>query len=211
VNDHNADRAVSSDGRHARRERNRERVVDAYMELLREGVPDPSAAQLADRADVTPRTVYRYMNDDTTLKSEVGERIVAGFQFPEPAEGWNSTSLGDRIDAYLEFGLEVYDRTAPIMRVARANYATGPVVEHAVHEVRKIVREQLATLFAPELGHLDCADRQAEVMAIQVLMIFDSLEYLHAHLDRDRVHHLLRGHLRSSLSAASERAGAAPR
>lgn len=201
------EQAVSGDGRHARRERNLEHVVNAYMDLLREGVAQPSAAQLAERADVTPRTVYRYMHDDATLKSEVGKRIVAEFQFPDHAEGWHSASLPDRIDAYLTFGLEVYDRTAPIMRVARANFAAGPVVERGVREVRKMIREQIATLFAPELGHLDAADRQAEVLSIQALMIFDPLEYLHEHLDRERVHQLLRRHLYSSLSAASERAG----
>lgn len=211
TDDQNLEGGVSSDGRHARRERNRERVVDAYVELLREGVAEPSAAQLANRADVTARTIYRYMNDDATLKAAVGERIVAGFEFPEPVEGWNSTSLCDRIDAFLAFGLDVYDRTAPVMRVARANYASGPVVEQAVHDVRKIVRERLATLFAPELSHLDGTDRHAEVLAIQALMIFDSLEYLHAHLDRERVHQLLRRHLHTSLSAASEQAGCAPR
>ncbi len=202
---------VPIDGRTARREANRERVIEAYVQLLRDGVAEPTAAQLADRAGVTARSVYRYLHDDDTLKREVGERIVAGFEFPEQGDGWASTSLDDRVDAYVTFGLAVYDRTAPIMRVARANYATGPVVEDAVVAIRRTVRHQITTLFAPEFGDLDDDVRDAEVMAIQVLFFFDSLEYLHLHLDRDRVSEVLRRHLASALLAANARVGTASR
>jgi AcrR family transcriptional regulator len=207
-----ADRAVAPiDGRTARREANRERVIDAYVQLLRDGVPEPSAAQLAERADVTARSVYRYLHDDDTLKHQVGERIVAGFEFPEPGAGWASASLDERVEAYLDFGLEVYDRTAPIMRVARANFATGPVVEEAVIAVREMVREQITSLFEPELGDLDDDLRDAEVMAIQVLFFFDPLEYLHLHLGRERVRGVLRHHLASALLSVGARADTASR
>lgn len=192
---------LSSDGRIARRQRNRDRVVDAYVELLREGVPNPSASVLAERADVTSRTVYRYLRDDLELKREVAERIVAAFHFLVPTTDWRATSLTDRIEAYVTFGLDVYRRTAPIMRTVRANLSAGPVLAEALDAIRSLIREELATLFAPELDRLSPADQQAEIIAIHALILFDSLEYLHEHLDPADVHTTLCRHLQTVLSS----------
>lgn len=192
---------VPVDGRTARRERNRERVVEAYIELLGEGVPSPSAEALAERADVTARTVYRYLNDDVPLKREVAARIVSTFRFLEAIPDWRGAPLTDRTEAYVTLGLDVYRRTAPIMRVARANFATGPVLAEALLELRALIRSELSLLFEPELRHLDPVDQQAEVTAIHALILFDSLEYLHEHLDAEGVRTALCRHLMAVLES----------
>ncbi len=204
MTDVTSEEATVGDGRHLRRERNRERVVDAYIELLREGVPHPTAADLARRAELTARSVYRYMEDDSSLKQEVGRRIVSQVRMPEPAAGWDGHSLRERIDTVLSFAMDVYDRSAPIMRVARANLATGPVVEDAVRSIRQLVREQIETVFAAELDRLDSADRHVEVTGLHAFLIFDTLEYMHAHLDRDDVIAVARRHFCLALAVPGD-------
>lgn len=208
-----SEEATVGDGRHLRRERNRERVVDAYIELLREGVPHPTAADLARRVELTARSVYRYMeddSDDSSLKQEVGRRIVSQFRMPEPAAGWDGHSLRERIDAVLSFAMDVYDRSAPIMRVARANLATGPVVEDAVQSIRQLVREQIETVFAAELDRLDSPDRHVEVTGLHAFLIFDTLEYMHVYLDRDSVIAVARRHFCLALAAPGDRGDTVP-
>lgn len=190
-----SDEATSGDGRHLRRQRNRERVVDAYIELLREGVPEPTAADLAARTELTPRSIYRYFSEDSSvLKAEVGHRIVSQFRMSEPAAGWDGHSLRERIDASLSFAMDNYERVAPIMRLLRANVGTGPVLDDAVRAVQSLAREQIETVFAAELDHLDDAARHAEVIGLHAFLLFDTIEYMRSHLDRDGVIDVLRRH-----------------
>ena len=48
------------DGRLARRDRNRAAVLDATIALFSEGDLDPAPELVAKRADISPRSVYRY-------------------------------------------------------------------------------------------------------------------------------------------------------
>src|SRR6187431_377481 len=51
------------DGRSLRRERNREAVIEAFLALVREGNYDPGGAEIAERAGVSHRSVFRYFDD----------------------------------------------------------------------------------------------------------------------------------------------------
>ena len=48
------DTALEVDGRRLRREQNRESVIDALIELFGEGVYQPSSADIAERAGISP-------------------------------------------------------------------------------------------------------------------------------------------------------------
>ena len=59
--------APPTDGRARRRERNREAVVAALLELYREGRLQPSADEVAERAGVSVRSVFRYLDDTEAM------------------------------------------------------------------------------------------------------------------------------------------------
>ena len=52
--------ATQTDGRTARRDRNREAVLDAALALFTAGELEPTAAAVAERSGVSLRSVYRY-------------------------------------------------------------------------------------------------------------------------------------------------------
>ena len=56
-----------TDGRNQRRDRNREAVVRALLELYREGNLGPSADEIAARAGISARSLFRYFDDVDTL------------------------------------------------------------------------------------------------------------------------------------------------
>ena len=62
---------TTEDGRHARRDRNRLAVVDAMLELYVEGNLDPSSDEIAERAGLSPRSLFRYFEDLDDLGQEV--------------------------------------------------------------------------------------------------------------------------------------------
>jgi len=63
------------DGRALRGARNRERIVEALLELVREGELLPTAEQVSQRAGVGTRTVFRHFDDMESLNSEVQAAI----------------------------------------------------------------------------------------------------------------------------------------
>ncbi|MBV8463124.1 MAG: helix-turn-helix transcriptional regulator, partial [Acidimicrobiales bacterium] len=57
------DAADETDGRRRRRLTNRGTVVDALLDLYREGNLRPSTDEIAERAGLSPRSLFRYFED----------------------------------------------------------------------------------------------------------------------------------------------------
>src|SRR5580692_8817356 len=53
----------STDGRRLRREQNREAVLSAMGELFAEGLYQPNVNEIAERAGLSPRSLFRYFDD----------------------------------------------------------------------------------------------------------------------------------------------------
>ncbi len=194
---------LSSDGRIARRQRNRERVIDAYVELLREGVANPSATDIGDRAEVTARSVYRYMREDSTLKADVAQRILAPFRAMSTVGPIGQVSLSDRVEAFVSFRLDLFVRTAPIMRTLLEGRSSEDIADDAIDEAHGILRQHLTDTFDRELSLLPSEQQDADLIVMQTLLLFDSLEYLHRHIDADEIPAVLCRHLTAILEPSS--------
>ena len=70
-----ADDAKKPDGRLLRSERSRQLIIDACQELVNEGVLVPTAQNVADRAGVGIRTVFRHFADMETLFSTMDTQL----------------------------------------------------------------------------------------------------------------------------------------
>src|SRR5262245_5032731 len=68
--------ALSADGRVRRRERSGRAIVDAMLALVGEGILQPTAQQVAERARVGLRTVFRRFSDMESLFAEMGARVA---------------------------------------------------------------------------------------------------------------------------------------
>jgi AcrR family transcriptional regulator len=67
----------TSDGRHARSESSRARIVSAMLDLVAGGEVSPGAAQIAAAAGVGLRSVFRHFDDMDALYREMSEHIEA--------------------------------------------------------------------------------------------------------------------------------------
>jgi len=66
-----------ADGRRARGQNNRQRIVDALLKLVAEGNVAPGAEEVAGEAGVALRTVFRHFADMESLYRELSERMRA--------------------------------------------------------------------------------------------------------------------------------------
>lgn len=63
------------DGRHKRRHRSRQRIIEAMIQLVQEGVVEPTAERVSALAGVTIRTVFRHFADMDSLYREISKEM----------------------------------------------------------------------------------------------------------------------------------------
>src|SRR3712207_2660379 len=66
------------DGRRLRREHNRDAVIDALLALFAEGCYTPAAADIAERAGISARSLFRYFDDvDDLVRAAIERQLDA--------------------------------------------------------------------------------------------------------------------------------------
>jgi len=167
------DADVETDGRRARAGRNREAVVDAILELLREGNGRPGAADIAERAGVSLRSVFRHFDDLDTLHAVAVERHTAlmaplfELDWPQPRKGQAYAPIDARVDALVRQRAALYEEMRPVRMVAEALRDRSAPIAAGLDRSRRVLRDQLRRCFAPELDELTSTDRRE---------LFDALE-----------------------------------
>jgi len=142
-----------ADGRRLRAEHNRDAVVQAVLSIVEEqqGGPFPGAAQVAERAGVSERTVFRHFADLDSLFLAAAAHlspVLATYLAPTP----DSPELEQRVAAIVKLRARLYEQIAPVRRVAALLAVSHPVMAETLSEAFRASREQISAVFGPELG-----------------------------------------------------------
>jgi len=112
--------AAREDGRRLRSKDSRARIVRAMLALVRAGEVSPSAEQVAGRAGVGLRTVFRHFSDMDSLYREMSQlteaEIRAEFDTPFTAPDWRG-----RVLELVGRRAAIFERLAPFIRSSEAN------------------------------------------------------------------------------------------
>jgi AcrR family transcriptional regulator len=166
------------DGRRLRSDRSRAAVVDALLTLYEEGNAQPGAAEIARRAGVSERSVFRHFEDldslaVATIEIEL-QRIGDLFELPD------GDTLDARVRALVDQRVALYAATGAVARAASLLVPRSGVVANAVRYRRDVLWRQIGALFAAELESLPKRDRDEIVDAIDVLCSIEGIELLAA-------------------------------
>ncbi len=169
---------VTTDGRRLRADRSRAAVVEAILSLYEDGQLEPGAAAIAERAGVSERSVFRHFEDLENLARvavEVAlERIGPLFEVVTPTDG----SLDERIEAVVAQRFELYRNVAAATRGATRLATQSRTLADALAFRRLVLREQVATLFEPEIAGRPEAERSTLVGALDAACSIEQLESL---------------------------------
>jgi len=170
-----------TDGRSAIRDRNRDAVIDAVLDLFGEGDLAPGPEQVAERAGLSVRSVYRYFDDHDGLARAAierqHERLAPLLVLPAIGEG----DLADRVDRLVASRLDLQAAAGPVLRATRLRATFDPVVRDQFETDRVQLREQAARQFAPELGAMAPERARARLAAVDALCSFESVEHYLVH------------------------------
>lgn len=186
------------DGRRLRAVRTRARILDALLELLDEGHPDPTAAEIAERAGVAVRSIAQHFNTREQLLTALAEKHLARLPHAQPADA--SGDFEARLASFVAVRVKALETSVPVRHVARMAEGRSQAIAAAFKEVARQRRKELQTSFAPELAAaqpwvLDAAD------AVTSGAFWDSLRETQA-LSAKRSRDVLAETLRRLLAAA---------
>jgi len=99
-----------ADGRRARSERSREKIINAAMKLIQSGEIRPGAQRVADTAKVSLRTVYRHFEDMESLYKEFATVCDAKIM-PVFMQTYTSTTWKGQLWEHLDRRLQVFEET----------------------------------------------------------------------------------------------------
>lgn len=139
------------DGRRKRSQDSRARIVQAMLELVREGDVSPSAELVAARADVGLRTVFRHFNDLDSLYREMSavieSELMALVHTPFKGESWR-----ERVLELVERRGWAYEKIAPFKRASEVHRHQSPALAVDNAKMVQIAREILRAQLPPELA-----------------------------------------------------------
>lgn len=185
-----------------RDERARDAIVDAMLGLYHRGVADPTALEIADQAGVSLRSVYYHFSDLESLAIEAVGRQRAQIE-PLLITPITTGTLDHRITETVERRCELYEVVTPVRRAALLLRHRSPIIDENLAFLARVLREQLATTFAPELDASDHAGvaRGARLDALDVATSWEAWERLRTSqaLTRDRARAVVQLALRSLL------------
>jgi AcrR family transcriptional regulator len=149
--------AGTADGRALRSERSRQKIVDALFELTGEGTLMPTAKQVADRANLGIRTVFRHFADMDSLFEEMSlllRREVRELLRAEISEG----SVRERFEEMLRLRCLFYERISPYWKATEAQRSRSAFLTESHESEAPKLRANLAawlpefTVLPPEVS-----------------------------------------------------------
>lgn len=191
------------DGRTLRRTRNRTAVIVALLDLIREGNLDPSTSDIADRAGVSDRSIFRYFEDlddlvRTTIAYAFEEAAVVG-AIDDVGQG----PLDERVTRFVDARIRVFQQMDGAMRVARMRSHTIPSIDDEFAAILEFTRHIVRRHFADEVEAMPQPHQDDIVDAVVVLVTYDTYA-IHTRMLRNpdqRMHRALEAAITTLLTA----------
>ena len=171
------------DGRVANRLANRDRVIDALIELLQEGKTG-TIEEVVERSGVARRSVFRHFDDLAELTLEAFHRVLAQ-SLPEiMIANRGEGPLDDRIQTFVKVRVRSVQIMKPFRLAGRTRFAKSESIPIVFAVTVQLARDQIDRQFETELAALDAIAATHLVDAIAMVTSADSYEMLTDHLKR---------------------------
>jgi AcrR family transcriptional regulator len=165
------------DGRRQRTVDSRARIVSAMLELTHAGHVWVSAEQVAERANVGLRTVFRHFNDMDSLYREMSLTIETRLREETPL-GFTSADWRGKLGELIQRRTGVFEKITPYKRAEAAHRHRSKVLVQDIGRLNSFLREMLRSVLPAGV-----ARDQLLFEALDMLLSFESWERLRREQD----------------------------
>ncbi len=138
------------DGRVRRGERSRDAIVAALFDLIGGGVLQPTAQQVADRAGVGIRSVFRHFSEMDSLYAAMDARLEGEASRLLAVRGARTGTIEERAKALIRQRATLFERVAPYKRSANLQRWRSAFLQDRHQRMQRILRADLLQ-WLPEL------------------------------------------------------------
>lgn len=156
------------DGRLNRSVKTKAAIAAAFLEMLEEGNLSPTSEDVAKRAGVGHRTVFRHFQDMESLYVTIHDEIHR-IVMPLIKEIPDTLPLEERIAMLVQQRVRVYKRISPFRRALFSRYWSSPILQKMTRDDEKLNRSLLQAAL-PEVRKLP----KSVLEAVDVLLSFDA-------------------------------------
>lgn len=159
------------DGRRRRSENSRNAIVAAMLELVAEGRITPSAEEVASRAGVGLRTVFRHFTDMESLYAAMTGRLAEHYEMwliPFDSTEWQ----GQLVEA-VERRTATYERLLPFKRAGDAHRHMSPAIQAEHVRMLGMMRQRLHSFLPREI-----TDDMVRFETIDLMLSFEAWQRL---------------------------------
>lgn len=136
------------DGRKARGEMNRRKLVAAMIALVKENSVAPTAEQVSARAAVSLRTVFRHFDNMESLYREISVEVIK-LVTPEMVKPFKATDWRERLDELIERRTKLFEIILPFRIATEALWQSSPILK-SNHEMLELLQSSLLRQLLPE-------------------------------------------------------------
>jgi AcrR family transcriptional regulator len=158
-----------------------QRILTAYINLIREGIPTPTARATARRAQLSLRVIFKHFATLSELRFAALSRIEAqshGFyaeriRYDEPVER--------RLEQFIHRQTRMFEIITPFRRAALMVENSDPLVAAAMQRVRQAAVHEIERALGPTLKLLSPSQGRRLMTNLHVVCAWPSWETLRAH------------------------------
>ncbi len=169
---------VVTDGRLLRRQRNRDAVVEALLDLYSDGNLRPSSEEIAARSGLSPRSLFRYFDDvDDLINAAITRQEERAIPLV-PIDATPEAPLEERVGALVAQRFRLFDAVGNAAAVSRLRSPFQPLLATELRRNRAFLRSQVRHLFAAEQAAMEPETAARSLAAADVLASFESYQLL---------------------------------
>jgi AcrR family transcriptional regulator len=163
-------------GRHPPPSERRTRALDAFIDLVLEHGQHPRPEEVAERADVSIASLYRYFANLDELRHDAVARLVERFPDLFDISKIGSGDRDQRIASFTAARFALHETLHPLQLLSRAMSQADPAARKHVDAARSAMADQIRHHFDAELHTLSPTRREDTVAAIAALTSVESWE-----------------------------------
>lgn len=153
--------------------RTRQLVIEAYLALLRENPQVPTAAQVAERAGYSVRSVFERFPDLHALRLAATDYALSQANSQSLTSGFDGDRQ-TRLRTHVERRARTCTEWLPLWRAVNANKGDSEEIETRIHFVRTATVKRIELMYQPELSALPERESRQIVLAIEAIIDFES-------------------------------------
>jgi AcrR family transcriptional regulator len=164
---------VETDGRRLRSERTRQYIIEAYLALLRESRSVPTAAQIADRAGYSVRSLFERFPDLMALSLAAADHAFTQANAQAVIRNVDA-DRPTRIRTQVETRGRTCEEWLPLWRTLTRNLHYSEDLKVRMRRVREAVMLRIELMYRPELATLAPVDSKRLLIAVEAITDFES-------------------------------------